>query len=56
MTIKTGIGQDSHAFEKTPGKPLIMGGITINNKIGLSGIMLRIHWIKTTSILRNNWE
>ena len=37
MIIKTGIGQDSHAFEKTPGKPLILGGITINNKIGLSG-------------------
>ena len=37
MTIKTGIGQDSHAFEKTPGKPLILGGITINNKTGLSG-------------------
>ena len=37
MTIKTGIGQDSHAFEKTPGKPLILGGITINYKTGLSG-------------------
>ena len=37
MTIKTGIGQDSHTFEKTPGKPLILGGITINNKTGLSG-------------------
>ena len=37
MTIKTGIGLDSHAFEKTPGKPLILGGITINNETGLSG-------------------
>ena len=37
MIIKTGIGQDSHAFEKTPGKPLILGGITINNETGLSG-------------------
>ena len=37
MTIKTGIGQDSHAFEKTPGKPLILAGITINDETGLSG-------------------
>jgi 2C-methyl-D-erythritol 2,4-cyclodiphosphate synthase len=35
MTIKTGIGQDSHAFEKTPGKPLILAGITINDETDL---------------------
>ena len=37
MTEKTGIGQDSHAFEETPGKPLILAGIKLNHPIGLKG-------------------
>ena len=37
MTAKTGIGQDSHAFEETPGKPLILAGIKLNYPIGLKG-------------------
>jgi len=37
MTTKTGIGQDSHAFEETLGKPLILAGIKLNHPIGLKG-------------------
>jgi len=37
MTIKTGIGQDSHAFEKKPGKPLILSGIKFDDSFGLKG-------------------
>ena len=37
MTAKTGIGQDSHAFEETPGKPLILAGIKLNHPTGLKG-------------------
>ena len=37
MTTKTGIGQDSHAFEETKGKPLILAGIKLNHPIGLKG-------------------
>lgn len=37
MKIKTGIGQDSHAFESTPGKPLILAGIEFDNDNGLKG-------------------
>ena len=37
MEIKTGIGQDSHAFEKKPGKPLVLAGIKFNHPFGLKG-------------------
>ena len=37
MTIKTGIGQDSHAFEEAPGKPLILAGIKLDHPMGLKG-------------------
>jgi len=37
MTAKTGIGQDSHAFEEAPGKPLILAGIRLDHPIGLKG-------------------
>jgi 2-C-methyl-D-erythritol 2,4-cyclodiphosphate synthase len=37
MTIKTGIGQDSHAFEKKPGKPLILAGVKFDYSYGLKG-------------------
>ena len=37
MTAKTGIGQDSHAFEVSPGKPLILAGIKFDHPIGLKG-------------------
>ncbi|SFV87319.1 2-C-methyl-D-erythritol 2,4-cyclodiphosphate synthase [hydrothermal vent metagenome] len=37
MKIKTGIGQDSHAFETDNRKPLILGGITFNHVQGLKG-------------------
>ena len=37
MTAKTGIGQDSHAFEKAPGKPLILAGIKLDHPMGLKG-------------------
>jgi len=37
MTAKTGIGQDSHAFEEVPGKPLILAGIKFDHPIGLKG-------------------
>ncbi len=37
MNIKTGIGQDSHRFEKKKGKPLILAGIEFDNAFGLEG-------------------
>lgn len=37
MKIKTGIGQDSHAFEKNKIKKLILAGIEFKNHIGLKG-------------------
>lgn len=37
MVTKTGIGQDSHVFEKTPGKPLILAGIKFKSSFGLEG-------------------
>jgi len=37
MTSKTGIGQDSHAFEEAPGKPLILAGIKLEHPMGLKG-------------------
>ena len=37
MTVKTGIGQDSHAFEEAPGKPLILAGIKLGHPMGLKG-------------------
>lgn len=37
MKIKTGIGQDSHAFEKDKIKKLILGGIEFKNHKGLKG-------------------
>ena len=37
MTVKTGIGQDSHAFEEAPGKPLILAGIKLDHPMGLKG-------------------
>jgi 2-C-methyl-D-erythritol 2,4-cyclodiphosphate synthase len=36
--VKTAIGQDSHRFEtKDATKPLILGGVKIENEIGLEG-------------------
>ena len=37
MTTKTGIGQDSHAFEESPGKTLILAGIKLDYPTGLKG-------------------
>ena len=37
MNIKTGIGQDSHPFEKEIGKPLILAGIKFEHPFGLKG-------------------
>ena len=37
MITKTGIGQDSHAFEEKQGKPLILAGIKLDHPIGLKG-------------------
>ena len=37
MEIKTGIGQDSHEFEKKSGKPLVLAGIKFNHPFGLKG-------------------
>jgi len=37
MTEKTGIGQDSHAFEEAPGKPLVLAGIKLDHPMGLKG-------------------
>ena len=37
MIIKTGLGQDSHAFEETSGKPLILAGINFEHSLGLKG-------------------
>ena len=35
MTIRIGFGYDVHAF--TPDRPLVLGGVTIPFKYGLSG-------------------
>jgi 2-C-methyl-D-erythritol 2,4-cyclodiphosphate synthase len=37
MKIKTGIGQDSHAFEDESGKALILAGVTFEYDKGLRG-------------------
>lgn len=37
MMIKTGLGQDSHAFDPNPSKPLILGGIEFDPTQGLRG-------------------
>ncbi len=37
MKIKTGIGQDSHAFEDESGKALILAGVEFNYDNGLKG-------------------
>ena len=37
MKIKTGIGQDSHAFESELGKVLILAGVTFKHDRGLRG-------------------
>lgn len=37
MNIKTGIGQDSHRFEKDEGKPLMLAGIQFKHPFGLEG-------------------
>ncbi len=37
MKIKTGIGQDSHAFEHENNKPLILGGVEFIHAKGLKG-------------------
>ena len=37
MNIKTGIGQDSHAFEAQEGKALILGGVRFEHSKGLRG-------------------
>ena len=33
--MKAAIGQDSHRFEETPGKPLILGGVVFPGEVGL---------------------
>jgi len=35
MTVRTGIGFDAHRF--APGRPLILGGVHIENHMGLAG-------------------
>lgn len=37
MTIKTGLGQDSHAFETKKNKPLMLGGVQFDHPQGLKG-------------------
>ncbi len=37
MNIKTGLGQDSHAFDAIDNKPLILGGIEFDHPQGLRG-------------------
>jgi 2-C-methyl-D-erythritol 2,4-cyclodiphosphate synthase len=37
MKIKTGLGQDSHAFEDESGKALILAGVTFEHEKGLRG-------------------
>lgn len=37
MKIKTGLGQDSHAFEQHQSKPLILGGVDFKHTKGLQG-------------------
>ena len=36
MNIKTGIGQDSHRFEKDEGKPLMLAGIQFEHPFAVS--------------------
>ena len=43
MNIKTGIGQDSHRFEKNKEKPLILAGIKFEHPFGLEGNLSLIH-------------
>ena len=35
MKFRTGLGQDSHAFESKKGKPCVIGGVTISDHVGL---------------------
>ena len=37
MIIKTGLGQDSHKFEKKSGKDLVLAGIKFDYPFGLKG-------------------
>ncbi|MCS5586302.1 MAG: 2-C-methyl-D-erythritol 2,4-cyclodiphosphate synthase [Gammaproteobacteria bacterium] len=37
MNIKTGLGQDSHAFDTVNSKPLILGGVEFDHPQGLRG-------------------
>ncbi|MBT5500068.1 MAG: 2-C-methyl-D-erythritol 2,4-cyclodiphosphate synthase, partial [Thiotrichales bacterium] len=37
MIIKTGLGQDSHQFEKKSGKDLVLAGIKFDYPFGLKG-------------------
>jgi len=37
MNTKTGLGQDSHAFDTTQSKPLILAGVEFNHPQGLRG-------------------
>lgn len=37
MIIKTGLGQDSHAFEHNTTKALMLGGVRIDHPLGLKG-------------------
>lgn len=37
MKIKTGLGQDSHAFEQHQSKPLLLGGVDFKYTKGLRG-------------------
>lgn len=37
MIFKTGLGQDSHRFDETKSKPLIIGGIEIDSPYSLQG-------------------
>lgn len=37
MPTKIGIGQDSHRFDDSSTKPLVLGGITIPSNLSLSG-------------------
>jgi len=37
MIIKTGLGQDSHQFEKTSGKDLVLAGVKFDYPFGLNG-------------------
>ena len=37
MIIKTGLGQDSHRFEKASGKDLVLAGVKFDYSFGLKG-------------------